>query len=287
LLGGRLAAILARGHAVVGGRHTSALPAGLAEVPLDILSAASIEAALVRVRPEAVVHSAALADADRCQADPELAERVNVRGAENVARACRLHRIRLVALSTDLVFAGDRGQLAESQPAAPILTYGRTKLRGEAAVFGACPGAAVARVALVVGRGHGSKGTASESVAWALAAGRTLRLFTGQYRTPVDAESVAVAIATLLAGSGAGLFHLGGAERISRFDLGLRVARALGLATEAIAAVTQAELRLAAPRPADVSLDSTRARTELGFAPRALETAILEGRAEADIIRSP
>ena len=287
LLGGRLAVLLARAHEVVGGRHVAAVPAGIAEGPLDLLSSASIESALDGARPEAVVHCAALADADRCEAGPDLAFRLNVHGAETLARLCHLRRIRLVALSTDLVFAGDRAGLEESDPPAPLLTYGRTKLRGEEAVFGAAPGAAVTRVALVVGRGHGPRGTASETVAWALRAGGTQRLFTDQYRTPVDADSVAVAIEGLLRGTASGVFHLGGAERLSRMELGLRVAQALGLPTQGMAAVTQADLRLSAPRPADVSLDSTRARRELGFSPLPLDDAIRGGRPAPDIIPSP
>lgn len=279
LLGGRLAGLLSRaGHEVVAGRHLDAPAPGLPEIPLDLSEQTSIDQALSMARPEAVVHCAALADADRCEAEPLRAQALNADATAALARRCQTQGIRLVALSTDLVFAGDRPYLRETDVPAPALVYARTKLAGELALLSAAPHAAVVRVALVHGRGHGRRGTASESVAWALAAGTRVRLFTDQYRTPVDPESVAAALDRLLVGPGRGVFHIGGPERVSRHDLGLRVARALGLPEDLIEPILQAEQPVGACRPADVSLDSSRARQELGWTPRPLEDAIRDGR---------
>src|SRR5205814_2945457 len=194
LLGGRLAERLAVHHDLVATRHEAPVPAGLAAVELDLLSSASRSAALDRARPDAVVHAAALADADRCEAEPDLAQRANVEATADLARICRARGARLIAISTDLVLTGQRPWAREDDAAHPRLVYGRTKLEGEQAVLAEAPEAAVVRVALVVGRGFGPRSTASEGVAWALAAGRRLRLFTDQFRTPVDADSVADAL---------------------------------------------------------------------------------------------
>ena len=102
-----------------------------------------------------------------------------------------------------------------------------------------------------------------------------------QYRTPVDAESVAAAVAALLRRGGSGLYHVGGPERLSRYELGLRVARLLGLPAHLLQGITQAEHTPGAPRPLDTSLDCGRARRELGWTPRELDIGIREGRAEA------
>jgi dTDP-4-dehydrorhamnose reductase len=117
-----------------------------------------------------------------------------------------------------------------------------------------------------------------------LRAGRPLRLFTDQARTPIDAESVADALARLLRGKGSGRYHLGGDERVSRYELGMRVAEARGLDPSGITAVTQAEHHLPVPRPADVSMDSQRAKRELEWAPRPLDAGIREGRPWPDPI---
>jgi dTDP-4-dehydrorhamnose reductase len=278
LLGARLAQLLAERLDVTAGRHHAAPPAGLVSVRLDVESASSVEAAIESARPDAVLHAAALARADDCERDPEHARRVNVGGSESVARACAIHGIRLVALSTDLVFSGDHGDVDETHEAAPLMAYGRTKLEGEEAVLAAHPGSAVARVALVLGRGFGPRGSASEAIAWALRAGRRPALFTDEYRTPVDAASLAAPLEALLTGVHRGRFHLGGPERISRYELGRRIARTLGRSAEEIDGVRQSDRPSPAPRPADVSLDSGRARRELGYQPRPLEEAIRDDR---------
>ena len=267
---------------MTGTRHHGELPAGLPEVPLDLLEPATIEAALDAARPDAVVHSAALAEATICEQQPELALRCNVAATEDLARACHRRGIRLVTLSTDLVFSGERPGWAEDDLAAPLSVYGRTKLQAELATLAECPGSAVARVALVQGRGHGPRASSSEAVAWALRSGERVRLFGDQYRTPVDAESVADGLLRILRGGHPGRFHLGGPERISRLELGRRVAAGLGLPDSGIEPIRQADLPLPGARPADASLDSSRAWRVLHWQPRPLKVGIREGRLRPD-----
>jgi dTDP-4-dehydrorhamnose reductase len=263
---------------VVAGRHEAPTPEGLETIPLDLLSGASVERALDGSSPDAVLHAAALADPDRCEREPEAAVALNVGASALLARLCRVRGARLVTLSTDLVFAGDRQAWTESDPTGPLLVYGRTKLAGEEATRAEDPGSAVARVSLVLGCGFGSRPTASEAVAWNLGQQRRVRLFVDQFRTPVDAGSLAEALRRLLEGSATGTFHLGGPERLSRHELGVRTARRLGLDAGLIEPVRAAQQALGAPRPADVSLDSGRARREFSWSPRALDVAIGEGR---------
>ena len=280
LVGGRLAAILSAAHDVVAGVRSNPAPAGIPDVRFDLEDTATFAAALDEASPDAVVHAAALPDPDVCEREPARAQACNAEAPARLARVCRARGVRLVSLSTDLVFAGDRPSYGEDDAPGPILAYGRTKLAGETAVLAEDPGAVILRLPLVHGRGHGSRATATESVAWALAAGRPLRLFTDQVRTPVDAESVADAIARVLAAGHGGVFHLGGPERVSRHELGARVAAALGLDARLITAARQGDLPLAA-RPADVSLDNRRAREVLGWRPRPLDLGIYEGRRAA------
>jgi dTDP-4-dehydrorhamnose reductase len=278
LLGGRLAALLARGADVVAARHREPVPDGLPEVPLDLLSDASVEAAFAEARPEVVLHSAALSDPDAMEQTPEKARAHNVEGTARVAQAARRHGTRLVTLSTDLVLGGERAWSGESAPANPLLVYGRTKYEGEEATLAEWPAAVVVRVPLVVGRGHGPRRTASESILQGLRTGRPLRLFTDQYRTPVDPESLVDLIERLFASPLSGRLHAGGTERLSRYELGWRVARVFGLPEDGLLPVRQAEMALGAPRPADTSLDSGRARRELGWEPRPLDVALAESR---------
>lgn len=280
LLGGRLASLLAETFHVVAGFRETPPPEGLEAVRLDLLGDVSTQ--LDDCRPQAVVHAAAIADPDHCEAQPLLAERVNVHAADAVARWCASRGIYLIAISTDLVFRGDRPPYREDDPPDPILVYGQTKLEGERVVRAAHPHSAVIRVSLVVGQGHGPRTTATETIASALLGRRPLRLYTDQFRTPVDDRSVADALSRLLARRTEGLFHLGGKDRVSRFGLGERVARALSLDSRFLEPTTMVGFPPKAPRPVDVSLDSSHAGTLLGWSPRNLHSAIIETRTTTD-----
>lgn len=280
LLGGRIAALLheAGGFDVLAAHRRTPPPPGPRPIAVELRDDDAIRRLLDAERPDAVVHAAVLGRVDECQDGPAEAEAVNSILPGTVARLCRERGLRLVALSTDMVFAGDRAPLGEDDAAGPLSVYGRTKLSGERAVLEALPAAAVARVALVCGRGHGPRRTSTESVARSLRHGLPATLFTDEHRTPVDPESVTDAVARLLRCGAAGLFHLGGPERVSRHELGARTARLLGLDASLLVAARQADHPAPEPRPRDVSLDSSRARRELAWEPRPLDDSIRGSR---------
>lgn len=281
LLGGRLAVLLGRAFDVRGGVRVGAAPTGLTTVPLDLLDETALARVFDEVEPAAVVHAAAMGEPDRCEQAPELAMRVNAEACGTLARLCRSRGLRLVALSTDMVFDGRQGQRGEDDEPAPLQVYGRSKLAGERALLAGHPDAAIVRVCLVGGRGHGARGSATEAVAWTLRRGARPRLFVDQWRTPVDPESVADLVARLLRGSERGILHCGGPEVVTRHALGLRVAARLGLDAGLIDAVRSADVPQAAPRPRDVTLVSRRAQA-LGWTARPLDAAIADGRATPD-----
>jgi dTDP-4-dehydrorhamnose reductase len=286
VLGGRLALGLGREHAVVAARRQSPVPAGLETVALDLRDDAA-EAVLDAARPDAVVHAAALVEPDRCEREPELARRLNLDATERLAGACARRRVKLLLISTDLVFSDADAPRDEATLPHPASAYGRTKRAAEQAVLAAASRAAVARVPLVIGRGHGARATATEAVLWALRAGRPLWLYTDQFRTPADPESVTAGCARILERDAAGIFHLAGPERISRHALGLRIASLRGLDPAGIVATNHRDRPPLAPRPRDACLESTRTRLALDWAPRPLDDAIRDSRGAPDIIPAP
>lgn len=282
LLGGELARLLAARHqltAMIGRRPA---PPGLPTHALDLADEPALAALLDELQPEGLVHAAALADPDACERDPRRAWELNALACGRLARLCRARGCRLVTISTDLVFDGCRAFADERTEPAPLQAYGRSKLEGERLALEAWPEVAVVRSALVYGRGHGPRGTASEGLAWTLSAGRPARLFEDQFRTPVDAASLADLLERLLQRGGRGVFHAGGPERLSRLELGRRVARVRGLGEGLLVPMRQGDLP-GAPRPADVSLDSGRARGELGWQPRGVDEVLRDQRAEPPV----
>jgi dTDP-4-dehydrorhamnose reductase len=225
-----------------------------------------------------VIHCAALADVEVCERDPARARRENEVATGTLAGVCADLGARLIAISTDLVFRGDEAWSTEESAVDPVMEYGRSKRRAEIAALAGSPYWAILRVALICGRGYGPRLSASESIAARLQRGETVNLFEDEWRTPIDPDSVAQAIAALLLHPReGGVFHLGGFERMTRVELGERVAFALSLDPRLI----RRSLRTSHPgaqRPRDVSLDTSRARKELGWTPRSLEAAVREGR---------
>ena len=171
LLGGRLAALLSSPYEVMGVVRRQAAPEGVPSLVADLADHAAVATVFEEARPEAVIHCAALADAEICEREPLRARLENAAVTEALAAACRARGARLVTLSTDLVFDGGRAFSSETSPARPLNEYGRSKLASEAVTLAASADFVVVRVALVSGRGHGSRQTATESVAQRLRKG--------------------------------------------------------------------------------------------------------------------
>jgi dTDP-4-dehydrorhamnose reductase len=191
-------------------------------------------------------------------------------------------RARLVHVSTDLVFGGDAPRaegFCEDDPAAPISEYGRTKLAGERALLAACPEALVVRLPLCWDE-HGAGCGAGTPLLEAVRKGEAPSLFTDEWRTPLHVGEAAEMLARCLRLRAHGLLHLGGPERITRYELGLSLLIASGLAPDAARARihggTRAEAGLEETRPGDVCLDSSRAREQHGLAPRGVSASLRE-----------
>jgi len=256
-------------------RRPAAGPRAAGAVPDELheLDAAGTDAPrrladlLEAARPSALLLAAALARVEECERDPARAAALNVELPAAAARLARAHDLRLVHLSTDLVFGAHppRGaRYAEDDPPSPVHAYGRSKAAGEGAVLAADPRALVLRLPLLYGDSFGRGLGASDQVLAALARGEPPTLFDDEWRTPLEAGNAAEAVLELLSGDAHGLLHLAGPARVSRHELALAVLAAHGRAGEAgrLRAVTRAALGLASQRPADVSLDARRA-TEL------------------------
>jgi dTDP-4-dehydrorhamnose reductase len=117
---------------------------------IDLTDRAAVLTLFEREKPHVVVHSAALAAIGDCAADPPRAERTNVDATQNIATACTKHGVRLVHVSSDLVFDGERPPYKEDATPTPLSLYGRTKAASEIAALSE-PSAAVVRVALLFG----------------------------------------------------------------------------------------------------------------------------------------
>jgi dTDP-4-dehydrorhamnose reductase len=227
--------------------------------PVDLADAGAVAAAFRQARPGAVLHAAALASVAECHRDPERAFRVNVGGTATLAELAAGAGVRFVLVSTDLVFDGEHAPYREADPPAPLSAYGRSKAEAEAAAL-AAPRAAVARVSLLFGRALAGRPSFFDQQADALRAGRPVTLFADEWRTPLHLATAARALVALASSDFTGVLHVGGPERLSRLEMGQRLAHFLRADPGVIVAARRADAPAEEPRPRDVALDSSRWR---------------------------
>jgi dTDP-4-dehydrorhamnose reductase len=226
---------------------------------IDLADTDQTAAAFHEERPDVVIHAAAMARIADCYRDPGRAERVNVQGTALLAELADRARARLVYVSTDLVFDGERGNYREDDPVRPLSVYGRTKAAAEQAVL-AHPRQAVVRPSLLFGPTRADRPAFFDEQLTALRQRRPCPLFADEWRTPLALVTAARGLLAVAASDFAGLLHLGGPERLSRLEMGQRLASFLRLDPSVLGAVTRASLPAPEPRPRDVSLDSSRWR---------------------------
>ena len=248
-------------HAVSRGAAPVSRP-GLVWHTADAGAPGRLAAIIRELRPDAVIHTIANANIDYCQAHPDEVVWVNVDLAREVAGAARDIGAKLVHCSTDNVFDGARGMYREGDAPGPVNFYGTTKLRAEEAVLAACPGAVVARVAIVMGLPLLGKGSPFlVRMRQAVAEGRKIITPPNETRTPVDVISLGRALIELAANDFSGIIHLSGSQRIDRVDMMRLIAPRMGI-DPALVEPGPAD-NLPAPRPRDCSLDNTLAAAVL------------------------
>ena len=234
---------------------------GLTRADLDLTDFDAVGRAWRADRPQLVIHCAAMSRSPDCQADPALARRVNVEVTRLLADLAG--DARLVFFSTDLVFDGREGAYAEDAAPNPLSVYAETKVEAERVVR-AHRRHLVVRTSLNGGTSPTRDRSFNEEMRRAWRAGRSLRLFTDEFRSPTHASVTARAVWQLALRDVAGNCHVAGAERLSRFDIGRLVASRCPELSPRLEAGRLAEYE-GAPRPPDTSLDCAKAQSLLSF----------------------
>lgn len=201
-----------------------------------------------RVRPDVIVNAAYLQSDWETTAD----------GAMHVALAAAAAGARLVHVSSDAVFSGHAPRYDEDAVPDPLFPYGAAKAAAETAIRGIAPGAVIARTSLIAGNGDSKH----ERLVHDLVTGaKNGVLFTDEIRCPVHVDDLAAALLELAAAPDGGIFHVAGADAVSRFEIGELVADRDGLDRAALPAGSRAAT--GRPGPLDVRLDSTRTQARL------------------------
>jgi len=217
------------------------------------------------IQPAAVIHTAAQSQPNFCQTHPEESHAINVEASSNIAGLCADYNIKCAFTSTDLVFDGRCAPYSETDAVCPVNLYGEQKVMAEAAMLYRYPMTAVCRMPLMFGMATPTATSFMQPFMQTLEEGKELKLFIDEFRTPVSGKTAAKGLLLALEKVN-GVIHLGGKERISRFDFGKLLVEVFQLPSTGLKACRQEDVKMAAPRPSDVSLDSSKAFA-LGYEP--------------------
>ena len=245
---------------------------GVRSAQADLTDFLSLDRLLDAIKPQAVIHAAAASQPAHCEIHPEATRRVNVGVPEKLAALCADRQVPFLFTSTDLVFDGRNAPYAEQDAVTPVCVYGRQKADAEDAVLHMNCKALVCRMPLMIGVAPVASGSFSMQMLRSIRCGDPLRLLTDEFRTPVSYVDAAQGVLSLL-GKACGRLHMGGRYRVSRYEMGLLMAKQMGIAPTTIQPVTLESLNLTAPRSPDCSLVSDTAYA-LGYDPASLSAAV-------------
>ncbi|PYI85715.1 MAG: hypothetical protein DME26_10340 [Verrucomicrobia bacterium] len=216
------------------------------------------------VHPDGVIHTAAIADIDFCQANPGICRQANVEFTRTLAKLCAAHDAKFVFCSTDTVFDGEHAPYREDDSVGPVNLYAESKVEAENIVAATRARNVIARLALVVGLPVlGAGNSFVEKLLASLRAGRTISVPPHEIRTPVDVITLGRALLELATGPFLGILHLAGNERLNRLEINRRIAAKFGFSSDLVLPSSAVNTPGRVQRPRDVSLDNTRARSEL------------------------
>ncbi len=264
LLGLNLALEAASRHTVFGSVSQHAVKTdAFTVVQTNLLAPGAVERLLEKAQPDLVIHCAALANLDACEADPLLAQQLNTDLPRTLANHVGRSGARLVHISTDSVFDGLRGDYREEDIPIPVGTYSRTKLEGERAVAEADPTAIIARVNLFGWSLSGDRSLA-EFFFNNLSQGKPVMGFTDVCFCPLLANDLADIFISMLEKGLSGLYHVVSGEALSKYDFGIRLAHRFDFDTSLINPSLMRQSGLKAARSPNLSLRSEKLARALG-----------------------
>jgi len=248
---------------------------------LDITDAIKVLNLFNTLKPAIVIHTASETNVDKCETGREHAWKTNVEGTHNLADACKKIGAKLVYISTDYVFDGEKGHYKEQDEPNPINYYGFTKLEGERQIISHCRNHVILRTSVLYGW-HPWK---QNFVTWtinALKQNKELTVVEDHYNTPTLADNLAEMALEAVQKDLQGLYHASGSQRISRYEFAKQIAKIFNLDQNLIKPIKMSQLTAwIAKRPKDSSLNTDKIQKQLKTKPLNITEGLNKMKKEA------
>ena len=265
LLGSRIVKAAKGNYEVIPSHNTKRLHPN--SLKLDITRRKETFSLFKNIKPDLTIHTAAETNVDKCETRREVAWKTNVKGTRNVAKACSEISAKIVYISTDYVFKGEKGLYTEEDKPSPINYYGITKLEGENQVRKLCKNYVILRTSVLYGW-HSWKQNFATWVIESLKQKKKISIVQDHFNTPTLADNLAEIIVETVKRNLQGLYHASGNQRISRYEFAQQIAEAFDLNQSLIKPIkTNSMTSWTAKRPKDSSLDTNKIKKLLDIKP--------------------
>jgi len=280
LLGNRIVALAKRDYTVVPLHNTKPLHSH--SLKLDITDAIEIFNFFNKLKPAIVIHTASETNVDKCETKKEHAWKVNVEGTNNISEACKKVDAKLIYISTDYVFDGEKGNYKEGEKPNPINQYGITKLEGEKRTIGQCKNYAILRTSVLYGW-HPWKQNFVTWIINSLKQGKEIAVVKDHYNTPTLVDNLADMMMEIVQKDLQGLYHASGRERIGRYEFAKQIAKTFNLDQSLIKPIKMDQLTAwIAKRPRDSSLNTDKIQKQLETKPLNITEGLKRMKKEAE-----
>lgn len=242
---------------------------------MDITQREEVLQLIEEEKPEYIVNTAAMTNVDQCENKRERCWQINVHAVEHLIEAARSCHAFLLHLSTDFIFSGEYGPLAEDAEPAPVNYYGESKLAAERILQQSSIDWAIARTALVYGITPNM--SRSNIVLWvknSLEAGKQIRVVDDQFRTPTLAEDLAMGCWLIVKHHAQGIFHISDQDVYTPYDMAMLTAEHFGLDKGLIERTDGNAFSQPARRPPRTGFIIEKAKKELGYQPHTFAEGI-------------
>lgn len=242
---------------------------------MDITDEKKVHEVIARIKPDVIIHAAAMTQVDDCETRKEDCWKNNVDATGYLLNAAGKINAHFIYVSTDFIFDGSHGPLDETATPAPVNFYGESKLAGEKLVMQYAGTWAILRTVLVYGITPGE--TRNNIVTWVknnLENGKNIRVVNDQWRTPTLAEDLAKGCILAAENHAQGIFNVSGEELLTPYDMAIQVADFFGLNKELIEKTDGTAFQQTARRPAKTGFIVDKARKAWGYEPHSFRQGL-------------
>jgi len=226
---------------------------------LDMSNRNSVIESITKIKPDVVIHTAGITNVDFFEENFKEVQRVNIQGTKNIIEGCLKTNSKLIYISSDYVFDGEKGNYTEEDEPNPINAYGKAKLEEEELVKNSGLKYLILRIAVPYGyNSSDDKQTFEKWIINNLRNNKEIKVIDNQFNTPTLIDDIANAVKKLIELKKVGIYHVTGSERISRYDFAIKIASIFRLNKALIKRIKTKDLNWKATRPIDSSLNTDK-----------------------------